>query len=82
MGVDIISGPPTEMIHSVVASCEFISDLFDVEEKCLVWNWAGEIFRIIENVFDKKLFPHITVKLEVYVTVNEKRDHSAQKLNS
>ena len=44
--LDVVCGLPFEMVDSVVNSCEFISDPFDVEEKCLVWNWAGEIFRI------------------------------------
>ena len=46
VGDDIVCGLPTEMVDSVVDNCEFISDSFDVEEKCLVWNWAGEIMRI------------------------------------
>ena len=50
VGFDIVSGLPSEMIDSVVDNCEFVVDSFDVEEKCLVWNWAGEIFRIIEDV--------------------------------
>ncbi len=40
------------MIDTVVDSCEFLSDSFDVEEKCLLWNWAADIYRIIEDVLD------------------------------
>jgi len=47
VGDDIVCGLPSEMVDSVVDNCEFISDSFDVEEKCLVWNWASEILRII-----------------------------------
>ena len=50
VGLDVVCGLPFEMVDSVVNNCEFISDAFDVEEKCLVWNWAGEIFRIIDDV--------------------------------
>ena len=41
---------PSEMVDSVVDNCEFISDSFDVEEKCLVWNWASEMLRIIDDI--------------------------------
>ena len=51
VGDDIVCGLPSEMVDSVVDNCEFISDSFDVEEKCLVWNWASEILRIIDDVF-------------------------------
>ena len=44
-----VCGLPSEMVESVVNHCEFIADS---EEKCLVWNWVGEIFRIIDNIFD------------------------------
>ena len=50
VGYDIVCGLPSEMVESVVNHCEFIADSFDVEEKCLMWNWAGEIFRIIDNI--------------------------------
>ena len=50
VGLDVVCGLPFEMVDSVVNNCEFISDAFDVEEKCLVWNWAGKIFRIIDDV--------------------------------
>jgi len=51
VGDDIVCGLPSEMVDSVVDNCQFISDSFDVEEKCLVWNWASEILRIIDDVF-------------------------------
>ena len=51
-GLDIVCGLPSIMIDTVVNNCEFLSDSFDVEEKCLLWNWAGEIYRIIEDVLD------------------------------
>ncbi len=46
--LDIVCGSPSGVIDSIVNSCEFISDSFDVEKKCLVWNWAGDIFSIIK----------------------------------
>lgn len=51
-GLDIVCGLSSIMIDTVVNTCEFLSDSFDVEEKCLLWNWAGDIFRIIEDVLD------------------------------
>ncbi len=52
VGLDFVCGLPSSMIDTVVDSCEFLSDSFDVEEKCLLWNWAGDIYRIIEDVLD------------------------------
>ena len=52
VGTDFVCGLPLEMIESVVENCEYLSDSFDVEEKCLVWNYAGEIFWIVESVCD------------------------------
>jgi len=51
VGDDIVCGLPSNMVDSVVDNCQFISDSFDIEEKCLVWNWASEILRIIDDVF-------------------------------
>jgi len=51
-GLDIVCGLPSIMIDTVVNNCEFLSDSFDVEEKYLLWNWAGERYRIIEDVLD------------------------------
>ncbi len=51
VGLDFVCGLPSSMIDTVVDSCEFLSDSFDVE-KCLLWNWAADIYRIIEDVLD------------------------------
>ena len=52
VGLDIVCGLPVSMINAIVDNCEYISDSFDVEEKCLIWNHAGDIYRIIEDVLD------------------------------
>ena len=38
------------MVDTVVDSCEYLLDSFDVEERCLLWNHAGDVYRIIEDV--------------------------------
>ena len=50
VGLDFVCGLPAEMIDTVVDNCEFLLDSFDVEEKCLLWNYAGDVYRIIEDV--------------------------------
>ena len=52
VGLDLVCGLPSHMVDTVVNNCEFLSDSFDVEEKCLLWNWAGDVYRIIEDVLD------------------------------
>ena len=49
VGTDFVCGLPFE---SVIENCEYLSDSFDVEEKCLVWNYAGDVFGIVESVCD------------------------------
>ena len=41
LGTDLVYGLPLEMIESVVENCKY-----------LVWNYAGDIFRIVESVCD------------------------------
>ena len=52
VGLEMICGLPPSMVDSVVSNCEFISNSFDVEERCLLWNWASDVYRIIEDVLD------------------------------
>ena len=42
VGLDVASGLPSAVIGSIITHCEFIADSFDLEEKCLVWNYAGD----------------------------------------
>ena len=53
VGTDFVCGLPLEMIESVVENCEYLSDSFDVEEKCLVWNYMcmQEIFLGLLKVY-------------------------------
>lgn len=43
-GLDLVCGLPSSMVDTVVDNCEYFSGSFDVEEKCLVWNWAADIY--------------------------------------
>ena len=52
VGMDFVCGLPSDMADTVVNNCEYLSDSFDVEEKCLLWNWASEVYRIIEDVLE------------------------------
>lgn len=44
--LDIVFGLSTSMIDTVVDNCGYLLDSFDVDDKCLLWNWV----RIIEDV--------------------------------
>lgn len=44
-GIDIASGLP---IATIDFHCEYIENMHDREEKCMVYRYASEIFRIIE----------------------------------
>lgn len=47
IGLEMACGLPESMVESVVNSCEFIEDVYDLEEKCMVLNYSREV---IEDV--------------------------------
>ncbi len=49
---DIASGFPTNIIDTVVSQVQYISSHEDLEEVCLVWNYAHEIMDIVHDVCD------------------------------
>ena len=52
VGNDIASGFPTYVIDTVVSQVQYISSHEDLEELCLVWNYAHEIMDIVHDVCD------------------------------
>ncbi len=52
VGNDIASGFPMYVIDSVLSQVQYITSAEDLEELCLVWNYAYEIMDIIDDVCD------------------------------
>ena len=53
IGNDLACGLPDYVIDLVVANCQFIYSVQDLEEKCLTWNYGNQIMDIIDH--DEKL---------------------------
>lgn len=52
VGHDIASGFPIYVVNAVVSQVQYISSEEDLEELCLIWNYAREIMDIITDVCD------------------------------
>ena len=47
----VISNFPPYVIDTVVSQIDYISDTDDLQELCLVWDFASEIMEIVEDIF-------------------------------
>lgn len=52
VGEDIASGFPLYVIERILSYVQYISCVEELEEICLVWNFAPEIMDIISDVCD------------------------------
>ena len=50
IGLDLVCGLPSDMVDTVVDNCEYLLDSFHVEERCLLWNHGGDVYRVTEDV--------------------------------
>jgi ATP-dependent DNA helicase RecQ len=50
VGNDLACGLPDYVIDLIVANCQFIYSIQDLEDKCLIWNYGNQIMDIIDEV--------------------------------
>ena len=50
IGNDLACGLPDYVIDLIVANCQLILSVQDLEDKCLIWNYGNEIMDIIDEV--------------------------------
>ena len=50
IGNDLACGLPDYVIDLVVANCQFIYGIQDLEDKCLIWNYGNQIMDIMDEV--------------------------------
>ena len=50
IGSDLACGLPDYVIDMIVANCQYIHSIGDLEDKCMIWNYGNEIMDIIDEL--------------------------------